>query len=239
MNRLIEFFVKKELFANLLTIILVLFGIFALMQTRREMFPNVSFDIITIKVVYPGASPEEVEKLIVNPIEQDLNEVDGIKRLQSYAIESLANIVVTLDPDQTTEADAKADIQDVIDVYKKDLPEGAEDPVVTTVESKQTPVIEVTVGGSASELELRNIAKDIEKKLEKISEVAKVVPNGLREKEIHIKAIPKKTGQIPNLSRGFDRHLKSSKCDHSRWSLGSRPQCSWRQRTVSSNRGPV
>lgn len=189
MNRLIAFFVNRELFANLLTIILLVFGVFALSKIRREMFPNVTFDIITIDVVFPGASPEEVEKLIINPLEQDMNEVDGIKRLQSYAIEGSGRIVAVLDPDQTTEAEAKSDIQDVVDKFT-DLPEDAETPVVTSVESKQTPVIEVTVGGTDRDINLRQFAKDIEKELEKISAVAKVVPSALREKEVHVRAKP-------------------------------------------------
>jgi len=85
------------------------------------MFPNVTFDIISIDVIFPGASPDEVEKLIINPLEQDLNEVDGIKRLQSYAIEGSGRIVAVLDPDQTTEAEAKSDIQDIVDQFT-DLP---------------------------------------------------------------------------------------------------------------------
>lgn len=189
MNRLIAFFVNRELFANLLTIILIVFGAFSLYKTQREMFPNVTFDIVSIDVVFPGASPEEVEKLIINPLEQDLNEVDGIKRLQSYAIEGSGRIVVVLDPDQTTEAEAKSDIQDIVDQFT-DLPEDAKTPVVTSIESKQTPVIEITVGGSARDIELRQIAKDIEKEIEKLSSVAKVVPSALREKEVHVQAKP-------------------------------------------------
>ncbi len=189
MNRLIAFFVNRELFANLLTVILITFGAFSLYKTQREMFPNVSFDIISIDFVFPGASPDEVEKLIINPLEQDLNEVDGIKRLQSYAIEGSGRIVAVLDPDQTTEAEAKADIQDIVDQFT-DLPEDAKTPIVTSIESKQTPVIEITVGGSARDIELRQIAKDIEKEIEKISSVAKVVPSALREKEIHVQAKP-------------------------------------------------
>lgn len=188
MKKIIEFFVGNRLFGDLITIFIIGAGIFSATIIQREVFPNVSFDIITISTIYPGASPEEVEKLITNPIEQDLKEVDGIKKIQSVSIEGLSRIVVFLDPDQTTEEIAKGDIQDVIDLYEG--PEDAEDPVVVAVESKQQPIIEVSISADIPEQELRLIAKDLENEIEKTKGVAKVVHKGLRDLEARVEADP-------------------------------------------------
>jgi len=152
------------------------------------VFPNIHFDVITVNTVYPGSPAKEVEKLITNPLEQDLKEVDGIKKLLSGSVEGRSGIVVFLDPDQTTESQGKSDIQDVVDRFS-DLPEGVKDrPVVTAVQSKQGPIIEVSVAGDIPPMELRKIAKQLEDEIERISGVARVVHRGLRDLEIRVEA---------------------------------------------------
>lgn len=187
MKRIISFFVNQTVFADLLTVFVILVGIVSVFLIRREVFPNVNFDVITITTLFPGASPQEVEKLITNPLEQDLKEVDGIKRLQSGSIEGRSGIVVYLDPDQTTEEKGKSDIQDVVDRFDE-LPEGAEEPSVTALQSKQNPIIEVAVAGDMPALELRAVAKKLEDEIEKVPGVARVVHRGLRDIEIRVEA---------------------------------------------------
>ncbi len=190
MNSLIAFFASRRLFGNLITIFTIIMGLVALSLIRRDAFPRVTFDILTVTTIYPGASAEEVEKLITNPIEQDLKEVDGIKKIQSVSAEGRSYIILTLDPDQTTEAQGKSDAQDVVDRFA--IPEGAEDPVVTSLDTKLTPIIEVTLSGEVPELELRELARRVEKEIEKISDVARVVPAGMRKVEIRVEADPAK-----------------------------------------------
>ena len=194
MKRIIEFFVGNRLFGDLISIFIIGAGIVSAATIQREVFPNVSFDIITIATIYPGASPEEIEKLITNPIEQDLKEVTGIKKLQSISLEGQSRIVAFLDPDQTTEDEAKSDIQDIVDLYEP--PEGAEDPVVVAVESKQQPIIEVSISADVPEQELRLIAKDLEIEIEKTKGVAKVVHKGLRDLEVRVEANPQTLKRI-------------------------------------------
>ncbi len=186
MNRLIAFFVDKRVFVDVFSVMLVLVGIGSLFLIKREVFPSVTFDIITISVEAPGSSATEVEKLITNPLEQDLKEVDGIKKLQSISIEGRSQLVAQLDPDQTTEQKGKADIQDVVDRFP--LPAGVLQPIVTSVKSDQTPIIEVVLGGNLSPLELREKARELEKQIEALPGVARVVTTGLRKKEIHVAA---------------------------------------------------
>lgn len=195
MLKIIEYFVRKGLFANLLMFFTVIVGLIAVVTIRREVFPNVTFDIITVTTIYPGATPGEVEKLITNPLEQDLKEVDGIKTLSSVSTDNRSYIVAQLDPDQTTDDKGKDDIQDVVDRFV-DLPEGAENPLVINVETKLNPIIEVTVSGDLPELELRELARSIEDQLENVAGVARVVPNGMRDLEIRIEADPEKLARF-------------------------------------------
>ena len=132
-----------------------------------------------------------MEKLITNPLEQDLVEVDGIKKMYSVSTESVSMIFLTLDPDVTDSVKAKQDIKDVTDSWTG-LPETAEDPVVTTLETKRTPVITVTLSGDVEEAILRDAAKSFEAPLEKLRDVANVNFKGVRDYEIKVETNPEK-----------------------------------------------
>lgn len=190
MNRLIAFFVEKKIFVDLLSVFVLVVGLVSMALIQREVFPNVTFDVVTITTIVPGSSAEEVEKLVTNPIEQDLQEVDGIKKLTSKSVEGRSIIVCQLDPDQTDEVKGKQDIQDVVD--RASLPEAAQDPLVVSIKSTQTPIIQVSLGGDVSDLELRKISRELEKKIEAVPGVARIVHTNLRDKEVHVEADPAK-----------------------------------------------
>ncbi len=180
------------MFSELLTVLVIgIVGIFSVLSIKREAFPNVQYDIITIYTYFPGAAPSEVEKLITNPLEQEIKEVEGIKKMISTSLEGLSGIIIQLDPDQTSQEEAKTDIQEVIDRYK-DLPEQAEEPVVSALESKIFPVIEVGVSGGKDSFELKENARYLEKQIEKIPGVARVDLKGGREYEIRVEVSVKK-----------------------------------------------
>lgn len=185
MKSIIEFFVKQTLFGNLLTLAVIVLGIASLLLIRRETFPNVNFDVISVQTIFPGATPDDTEKLITNLIEQDLQEVDGIKKLQSTSLENLSNIVIFLDPDQTTAEKGKMDVQDVVDKIVN-LPDASKSPVVTSIESKTAPIIEIAVAADLPDLEMRKLAKFLEREVERIPGVARVVHRGLRDMEIRV-----------------------------------------------------
>ncbi len=190
MKKLIEFFARQGLFAELFTVLVIGVGLYSLLTIKREVFPNVQYDIITIYTPFPGAAPSEVEKLITTPLEQELREVDGIKRMTSTSIEGLSGIIIQLDPDQTDQVEAKADVQEVIDRFD-DLPEQAEEPNVMALESKIFPIIEVTVRGGADAFDLKETARYVEEEIEKIKGVARVDLRGEREYEIRIEVSSK------------------------------------------------
>ncbi|MEO1713297.1 MAG: efflux RND transporter permease subunit, partial [Bacteroidota bacterium] len=191
MKSLINFFARQGLFSELLTILVIGYGLFALSSIKRETFPNVQYDVITIYTLYPGAAPSEVEKLITNPIEQALKEVDGIKKKISVSTEGRSGVFLILDPDETTQAEAKVDVQDVIDKIR-DFPDLEEDPDVTALESKIFPVVEVAVSGGRNPFHRKETARWLEKEIEKLPQVAKVDLQGERQYEIRVEISGKK-----------------------------------------------
>ena len=112
--------------------------------------------------------------------------MDGIKKLESHTVESSSVIIVWLDPDDTTDEEAKSDLRDIVDKFKPDLPEGAEDPIISAIESKSEPLMEVHVLGELPELELRKIAKLVKEEIELVDGVSKIEDEGLRDIEIRV-----------------------------------------------------
>ncbi len=191
MKKLIEFFARQGLFSELFTILVIGLGLYSLITLNKEAFPNIQYDIITVYTPFPGASPSEVEKLITNPLEQELKEVDGVKQIASTSMEGLSGIILKLDPDQTSHEEGKLDTQEVIDRFKN-LPDEAEDPVVSSIETKIFPVVEVTVSGAKDSLALKEAARHVEKEIEKIKGVARVDLLGERKYEIRVEVSAKK-----------------------------------------------
>jgi len=188
---LIAYFAKQRALGNVITLFVFVIGTASLMMIRRDAFPPVNFDIITIRTVWPGSGAGEVEKLITNPIEQELKTVDGVRKIYSDSTENLSEIRIELDPDETTEAEGKREVQEAVDRWS-DRPDGSEEPVVSALNSRQFPVLEVAMSSeTVDEVRLREIARQLRKKIELIDEVARVVPLGYRDLEVQVDADPK------------------------------------------------
>lgn len=191
MNYLISYFTKQGLFSNLTTLFVFIFGLIAVFTINREAFPNIKFDFIIISVVYPGASASEVEKLISNPIEQKLKGINGIKKMTSVSIESRSSIILQLDPDQTTDEEARRNIQDALDAVTN-LPSNAKDAKIHILDSKISPTIEIALSSNLTEDKMREQINLLEEKLEDLPGVARIKKKGYRKKEIKVKADIKK-----------------------------------------------
>ncbi len=189
MNRLIAFFATQRVFGDLITFFVIIAGIFAFTKIQRETFPNVKFDLISIRTVFPGATPEEMERLVTNLIEQEIKEVDGIKTVFSSSSENISEITVQLNPDETDSKKGKDDLQNVIDRINN-LPSGTEKPLVTSIETKYQPVIELYVrprdGSNLDGMAVRKLTKQLEREIKALPDVAKVTYSGWKKLEYRI-----------------------------------------------------
>ena len=79
MKSFFAFFIKRHLLANLLTIIILLIGLFSLYRINRSELPKIDIGEVIISTFYPGASPEDVELNVTNPIEDEVKNISGIK----------------------------------------------------------------------------------------------------------------------------------------------------------------
>ena len=80
---MIEFFLRRRVVVNLMSLIFIVAGGYLFFTVKREAFPEVSYDIVSVTTIYPGATPEDVEKLITKPLEDEIRGVSGIDRVES------------------------------------------------------------------------------------------------------------------------------------------------------------
>jgi multidrug efflux pump subunit AcrB len=185
-----RFSVNQSLFVNLVSVIIIIIGILVLLGINREVFPNVSFDMVSISTFYPGATPIDIEKLVTTPIEKELKEVDGIDEISSSSSLGVSYIMVKIGPDEKDKKKVVNDIKDAVD-RAKDLPKDIyEDPMVTEIASKQYPIIEVSLSGDLNEARLRYYADALEDIIEDIAGAARVTKSGYRDREIQVYVDP-------------------------------------------------
>ncbi|MGB2706366.1 MAG: efflux RND transporter permease subunit, partial [Candidatus Omnitrophota bacterium] len=186
-----EFSVKNSLFINLLSIFFLVVGAAAILNLNKEVFPNVTFDLVQVSVAYPGATAKDVEKLITTPIEKELREVDDIEEIRSVSGNNVSALYIKMNPDAKDKNKIVNDIQRAVDKIK-DLPADAEDPLVQEINMKLIPVIEVAMSGAQDEFKLQGYAESLEGMLLDIPEVARVQRRGWRDREVWVEIDPKK-----------------------------------------------
>ncbi len=186
---MIEFFLRRSAFTNLLTIILMGLGVWRFATVQREAFPDVTFDIVTINSVYPGASPEEVERLVTNPLEDALRSVDNIDHVESYTGSSRSTLVVWIDED-LSERKVERVVTDIQDAVSRvtDLPKEVERPIVDEISSDH-PLISLSVVGGDAKARYA-AAEELRDALEDVEGVARVEPIGMPPREIWVEADP-------------------------------------------------
>ncbi len=198
MRPLIAFLVDRPLVVNLISVLLLALGIYAMVDINREAFPNVNLDKVEIYVPYPGATPPEIERLVIIPIEQELKSIDGIDSMVSVAFPGSARITLELDPESDKRDRITSDVQLAVD--RAELPDDLpNDPIVGEIDGAMIPIIRLAVGAPLTPLELKRLGDRIEDDLLALPGVAKVVVQGKRKAQIRIVLDPEalKRHRIP------------------------------------------
>lgn len=192
MNKAIALLVNKPLVVNLVSVFLFVLGlVVAVKFLQIEAFPNVNLDIIQIEVAYPGASPQEVEQLIITPIEQELKALNGIDTMTSMSFPGSGRIKLEVDPDSNNREKLSNEVSLAVD--RAELPTDMPyDPFVTEVDGSVFPVIRLAVTAPLNDLELKRLGDKIQDDLLAIKGVAKIVIQGDRKAEYRIVVDPKK-----------------------------------------------
>ncbi|NVK56168.1 MAG: efflux RND transporter permease subunit [Alteromonadaceae bacterium] len=180
---LIAWFARNNVAANLLMWILLVGGIFGAMSIQKQVFPNFEVNIISVRVPYLGAAPQEVEEGVLLKLEDAIKDLDGIKQITATAVEGMGSVTIQVEDDY--------DVQVVLDEVKSQVdaiprfPGNTEKPVVYRTKFQQD-VLWIAVYGDANERELKEFAKDLRDDVANLPGISSVQVVGDRDYEISV-----------------------------------------------------
>ena len=180
-----RFSMKNILVIFLIIAMLIAGGVYSLGSIQTEMMPNISFPIITVVTVYPGAAPDDIAEGISRPIQKALSGIQGIKKVDATSNENLSLMILSFDYSANMEK-AETDVKTAID--KVTLPERAQKPKIAKVSYGSIPVVGYSVSYSGNEEEFSKLITDkIQPSLSGIKGMGGVSINGLNDKQVFIK----------------------------------------------------
>lgn len=189
-EKILGFFVRSQLLVWLIVIGTFAGGLVSLASLQREAYPRVNFHAAEIRTIFPGAAPADVEERVTIPLEEEIREVEGLKRVRSISRHSVSEIVVEVDLNESNPDRVLDEVRRALDRVT-DLPaEVVDRPVFNERKTGSIPVLEVSLYGAASERELAEVAEFYENELEKVKGVARVNIFGERDHEWRILVNP-------------------------------------------------
>jgi len=186
-----DFAIKRPLVTVVAMVSLVIFGIFALMKLKTDEFPDVAPPWLTVAVIYPGASPEGVEKEVLDPIEEQVASIAGVKRIMSKAYDGYALLMIEFLFDKDLN-EASQDVRDAISTVRINLPAEMEEPIIRKFNDTDRPIVSVALSSvSLSPAELTRLADPgITRELRSVAGVSDVQVFGKVERELTVEIRP-------------------------------------------------
>jgi multidrug efflux pump subunit AcrB len=191
-------FAHHKVAANLLMIIMLLCGAFALDKMNVQFFPSFGMDLVSVSVAWSGASAEDIENGISSPLEQRLRTVDGLRKMTSTSTQGVSAITLEFE-EGTNPLLALDQTRRLVDEFRN-LPSDAEKPVVMSV-TRYEPVARLLISGVDNIRELRHLARKFETELLERG-IDKIDISGLPEEEIAIQVDPR---QLESLGSSLDQ----------------------------------
>ncbi|MGO2134994.1 efflux RND transporter permease subunit [Marinobacter sp.] len=175
---------------TLLTLIfLTLGGIAAFQAIPREANPDITIPMIYVSMSLEGISPEDAERLLVRPMEQELRSLEGIKEMRGNASEGHASVMLEFDAGFDPDT-ALQDVREKVDTARNKLPREADEPRVNEINVSLFPVLSIGLSGQLSERELITIARGLQDAIEAVPDVLEVEIGGDREDLLEIVVDP-------------------------------------------------
>src|SRR2546422_2520505 len=192
MQKLAEICVRRPVFATMLILSITVVGLFSYKSLGVDLFPKIDLPTITVTVVNPGASPQEIETEITDKIEGAVNTISAIDELRSTSVEGVSQVCIDLLLESTADIAAQ-EVRNKVDLIVNDLPVTAEQPKVQKLDTDAAPVLRIAVSAPRSLREVTDIAdKQIKQRIESISGVGQVEIIGGRTREIEVWIDPDK-----------------------------------------------
>lgn len=174
------------------TFLIVVTGLIAYVTMPREDFPEIIENKVYISSVFPGNSAEDVEKLIIKPLEKEIKNISNVEKVTASSFQDYGMIIVEFG-DKVTIEEAKTKIKDKVDIVKADtnwpnLDNGSKvEPSVFELNiSEEVPILNINLKGNYTTQQLKKYGEKLEDDIEEIPEVKQVDILGVDDKEVEI-----------------------------------------------------
>ena len=185
-----DVFIRRPVFATMLIMSLVVFGLFSYRSLGLDLFPNIDFPIVTVTTTLKGASVEEMETGVTKVLEEAVNTIDGIDELRSITKEGLSTIVVQFVLEKSRDTAAQ-DVRDKVATVLAQLPVGTDPPVIDKFDVDAIPVMGIALSGRRNLREVTELARrQVKEDIETLAGVGQVIMLGGQERAINISVDP-------------------------------------------------
>jgi len=183
---LTEACIRKPVFAWMIMAATIVFGLVAAQRIGISQFPDVDFPTINISVSWEGANPEAVESDLIEPIEEAVTQVEGVKSITSNARQGSASITVELDLSRNVDL-ALQDVQTRVSQAQRSLPRDIDPPVVSKTNPEDQPIMWAGVSGPFSQQAVSDFARyRVKERLQTVPGVGEVQLGGSLERNVRI-----------------------------------------------------
>ena len=184
---MIKWSVTHKRITALFCMIIMAVGAFSYYSSERQENPSIESPICSVTCVYPGASPEDVEKQVLKPLEDEVNTISDIKTLESYAMNSVGIIKITLEDMSDDDIEKKwTEVKDKVDNAKGELPESAYEPEIETDFTSSYGLILGLSSDEYSYEDIKTAADSLKSSLEKVEGVKEVAIEGNISQQVEI-----------------------------------------------------
>ena len=186
-----DFAIKRPLVTVVAMLALVVFGVFALLKLKTDEYPDVVPPVASVGLIYPGASPDGVEKEVLKPVEEQISSISGVKTIFGKAYDGYGLVIVEFQFGKDMN-EATQEIRDGISAVRADLPIELKEPVITKLNDTDRPIVSLALTSTTlDQAQLTRLADpQITRELRSISGVAEVQIFGKVERELTVEVQP-------------------------------------------------
>ncbi len=178
--------IRRPVFTAMMSFAILVMGILSFGRLATDLYPPVDFPFLSVRVIYPGASPRDIERDVTRPLEDAVAGIAGIDQLRSWSRDSFSLVLIKFEIG-TDLAEVTNAVRDRIGSVAGDLPSGAETPIIQQIDIGALPVVVLTLSHPEGVNAARRMADDrLRPMLEQVSGVGAVEIDGGQDREIQV-----------------------------------------------------
>jgi hydrophobe/amphiphile efflux-1 (HAE1) family protein len=184
--------IRRPVLTLVVFLSVIVFGLWGYQRMGLRENPDVEFPVVSVNVVLPGAEPEVIETEIIDPLEEEINTVEGLKRLTSTAREQVGTVTAEFELYRDVDV-ATQDVRDRVDRARRELPDGIEAPIVRQIDPDAQPVMWIALTGDRrwDTVSLSTYADEtLKEQIENVRGVGRVIVGGRRRYAVRVRLDP-------------------------------------------------